>query len=294
MEVVSLQPDSPFESDEHHPVTVFHGEGQRVPLVFIRSWMDELVFYRTLARELGPDQPIYTVAPPTGARVEDFPQSVGEWADWILRRIDAIHGPVILGGFSFGGVLALELARVISAAPSASLSPRGLLFLDTSLPRRHVKTEKSWMRRLANHLNAMADQDMAERREYLKQRYARRQRRIARKASNLSASDAAGQTVVTSTGQKMPLLTRAIWVSYLKYRAPEITLPTAVFWTRESARRAGDSALGWAPHLQGSYCVDPVPGEHFTFMGEGNVGRLAGMLNARIAFLLGEASTDRG
>ncbi len=90
-----------------------HLEGRRTPVLLVRSWTGEVPGIRLLAGHLGPERPIYAVGPPSGKQKSDFPSTVDAWVDFCLKRCPKLvtDTPVILGGYSFGGVLALEVAR---------------------------------------------------------------------------------------------------------------------------------------------------------------------------------------
>jgi thioesterase domain-containing protein len=68
--------------------------------------------YRELARRLGGEQPFYGIqaAGLAGGRaVDDLPAMAAQYA----TAVEAVapHGPYLLGGWSFGGVVAFEMAR---------------------------------------------------------------------------------------------------------------------------------------------------------------------------------------
>ena len=94
-------------------------EERRRPWIVIRSWSDELRHYRNLVRHLDPEQPVITLGPPQGEKKRDFPRTVDRWTEDCLARLAGASAPepLRLGGWSFGGVLALETARKLEATP---------------------------------------------------------------------------------------------------------------------------------------------------------------------------------
>ena len=87
--------------------------GSKRPFFFLHGdWTGSALYYFTLARALGSDQPFYALAP---YRVDgpEVPATVEAMAAAHLKSIRAIQpeGPYFLGGFCSGGFLAYEMAR---------------------------------------------------------------------------------------------------------------------------------------------------------------------------------------
>jgi hypothetical protein len=70
-----------------------------------------------LARHLGPDQPLYGLAP-HGAFGDDIPATIEEMASDHLQRVCAVHpeGPYLLGGHCNGSLVAFEMARRLAVS----------------------------------------------------------------------------------------------------------------------------------------------------------------------------------
>jgi len=95
--------------------------GTRPPLFCVHEHHGHLFCYRDLARHLGPDQPVYGLAPRSldglhapHARIEDM-------AAEYIEAIRAVQpaGSYRLAGYCFGGTVALEMARQLRAAGQA-------------------------------------------------------------------------------------------------------------------------------------------------------------------------------
>jgi amino acid adenylation domain-containing protein len=127
------------------------GMGQ--PLFCVHPLGGHVLTYRDLARRLGPDVPVYGLqAAGLDGRRPPL-SSVEDMAEHYLAEIRQVqrHGPYALGGFSFGGLVAFEMARRLTArGEGVSL----LALLDTQFPEgarspfvRHM-AGSAWFRRL--------------------------------------------------------------------------------------------------------------------------------------------------
>ena len=99
------------------PLVTLRETGARPPLFFIHGDLNGGGFYcGRLARALDPDQPFYALAPLHG-RGGRLPVSIEEMA---TRYIDVIErtrpsGPIALGGYCHGALVAFEIARRLAA-----------------------------------------------------------------------------------------------------------------------------------------------------------------------------------
>lgn len=293
-------------------VLVYNAGGVRPPLVTIRTWSKEGEHFRVLARALGPEQPIYSIAPPDFETLDAYPRTTGEWVEQlmpIVRRLD-FQGEWLLGGWSFGGVLALELGERLAAEGQRV----GLvLMIDTRKPKARPETKPGAkmpvrLRKLGRqiveysslesrrerfaYLRARLDplRGIAKRRDRRARRAARaerKQRRAAeRQAAGRPAEAQEGLIVTRFTGERMSFLQRTIHVAYLKYVSHPTALPIALLRTRESRERSGDDpSLGWWPLARGRFSVEEIEGTHWTVFDPASIESLA----PRVESLLREA-----
>ena len=276
--------------------------GSRPPLFLIRTWRGEIAHQRALARHLGSEQPIYSIAPPRGNKPEDFPIDAHAWADLALSRLLSVShtGSYLVGGWSFGGVIALEVAeRLARKGFEVAL----VAMLDTRLPnprpkRRRGRDTRSTFHKSVKRLDRFLELGTRrERLDYLRRRAARRREKLATRWSRLwgrsaprselvplATPDVAPEDAihVTMTGRRIPQLQRAIWVAYVKYRPGGSALPVLQLRTAESELAAADTTLGWGPSLHGDLESALIPGEHFTMFEEPHVTVLAQRLAAAL------------
>jgi amino acid adenylation domain-containing protein len=99
------------------PIVAVQTSGGEPPFFFLHGdYLSGGFFSAGLARHLGPDQPFYAV-PPCGADGQAVPASYQEMARWHLDAILSVspRGPYRLGGLCNGGLVAFEVARLLSA-----------------------------------------------------------------------------------------------------------------------------------------------------------------------------------
>ncbi|MBW8873685.1 MAG: hypothetical protein JF614_01860 [Acidobacteria bacterium] len=104
------------------PLVPIQPLGARTPLFFVHALGGEVLGYYQLARQLGTDQPVYGLqARPLDGKAgqAEAPQVTIEQA--AAEYVDAVRsfqpvGPYLLAGYSFGGVVAFEMARQLNRA----------------------------------------------------------------------------------------------------------------------------------------------------------------------------------
>jgi amino acid adenylation domain-containing protein len=105
-------------ADVRLPVVALQREGRVRPLFLVHAGGGHLVCYHHLAHALAPDQPLYGLQArglDDGGEPLRGVQAMAEYYLEGLRRARP-EGPYRLGGWSYGGVVALEMARMIHAA----------------------------------------------------------------------------------------------------------------------------------------------------------------------------------
>jgi thioesterase domain-containing protein len=96
---------------EHPRVTPIQSRGSDPRIYLIHDLLGDVDCYRALASALGPDQPVYALRS-FSSDLQGF-HSIEKMATSYLTDLRAFDptGPYILGGFSFGGAVAFEMAR---------------------------------------------------------------------------------------------------------------------------------------------------------------------------------------
>jgi amino acid adenylation domain-containing protein len=93
-------------------------QGRRAPLFFVSGWGGALLTFASLARELGPDQPLYVLDTAAFDAQEIRDATLPEIAARMVADLRAVcpSGPYRLCGFSLGGKFVHEIARQLIAA----------------------------------------------------------------------------------------------------------------------------------------------------------------------------------
>jgi thioesterase domain-containing protein len=124
---------APAPADEKGTTLVaLRSSGDRIPFFCVPGGNGPGFNFRTLARLLGEDQPFYAfhVLTETG---EPTPDTIEEWAEGFVAELRRVQpaGPYRLGGHSFGGTVAWEMAsRLLAAGERVEV----LALLDTFAP----------------------------------------------------------------------------------------------------------------------------------------------------------------
>ena len=110
----ALQKPGAFQSQS--PIVALQTQGSGMPFFCIHPGSGNILCYSHLVHHLGSDQPFYAIHD-LDIHEDVFPEvSIEEMAERYLKAIRAIQpiGPYALGGFSFGGIVAFEMAQQLS------------------------------------------------------------------------------------------------------------------------------------------------------------------------------------
>jgi amino acid adenylation domain-containing protein/non-ribosomal peptide synthase protein (TIGR01720 family) len=126
-----------FETLPHSPLVPIQPLGTKRPLFFVHVGSGQVLCYLELARYLGTDQPFYGLQDNYPYEENDNDSvadiSIEEMAAYYIDSLRAVQpeGPYIFGGWSFGGVVAYEMAmQLMQRGEEVPL----LILLDTVAP----------------------------------------------------------------------------------------------------------------------------------------------------------------
>ncbi|HEU4561929.1 MAG TPA: non-ribosomal peptide synthetase, partial [Longimicrobium sp.] len=103
------------------PLVALQTFGERPPLFVAHPAGGHVVCYRDLAVLLATEQPVYALQPRGVQDGQEPIRSIEVMAAYYVEAVRGLHpdGPYRLGGWSFGGVVAWEMARQLEAAGAA-------------------------------------------------------------------------------------------------------------------------------------------------------------------------------
>jgi amino acid adenylation domain-containing protein len=127
-------------------LVAIQAEGSRLPFFCVHGVGGNVVGFRDLARHLGPDQPFYALQPEGLDGKRPCLTSVAEMAERYIREIRRVQpeGPYRIGGYSFGGLVAYEMAQQLRAQEQEV----GLLALFDTYPGK-MESRTSQLRNLS-------------------------------------------------------------------------------------------------------------------------------------------------
>jgi thioesterase domain-containing protein/acyl carrier protein len=254
--------------------------GTRVPLFCFHAVGGDVLFYQQLAKALGNDQPFYAFQSPLITRVDMLEISIEEMAATYVKEMREFYpqGPYLVGGASYGGVIAFEMARQLDAQ---GVKPALLVLFDSAIRGHEQRVER-------------IDRLRTFWRNFRKEGAAYLARKSAVKGRYWSAllSDSFRRTACACyriAGRPLPLplhyfhVEEAHWRASSKYTyrpySGKITLMRAVDRGPEVLGKREDSTLGWGP-IAGELEIHDVPTAHMHILFAPNVEGFARMLKA--------------
>ncbi len=262
----------PSEPPLPNRILVLEGEGDRVPIFCFSTTEQDAYQFRHLSRWLGPEQPFTVVCPPhpvQGGRL----LAVEDIARQSVTSIRALrpHGPYVIGGHCYGGVVAFETARqLIAEGESIAL----LALFDTPTPG-YPRIAAAWKRyplaageMLTAWLRGRNPVTLHEIGAHIRVLTG-----IATKGVRLPAPGA-----VTSLDTRPEAWHRALMHAY---RPRLLAVPIAHFvgaGVNVSARILSDPRLGWRDFAGAGIEIRSVAGDHVSIFSETNASELAAEL----------------
>jgi thioesterase domain-containing protein/acyl carrier protein len=253
----------------------------------------DVLAYRGLALAMGTDQPFYALY---SQGQEGGPQGRDQIVELAARYVNEIrgvqpHGPYYLGGYSFGGKIAYEMARQLVARGE----PVGLMaFLEVYGPGYLTPYIPTWLfnrvrnlRRLevsladllpwaVMHWRNLRMGTPSDRATYIRTRLSGRIRQLQRVRLRSRHHRRAEPADSLGSATRSP--------KYPAYDPGEYDGRVALF--RAEKQPLGirpDPAMGWGPFLNGDVEIHSVPGFHDSILFGPRVKRLASMLNECLA-----------
>ncbi|WP_158625188.1 thioesterase domain-containing protein [Corallococcus terminator] len=143
------------------PVVALNAEGDRVPFFCVAPAGGSPLCYLELARALGPDQPFYGFQSQGLLDGKPMLSSVEDMVTLNLQGLRTVQpeGPYLLGGWSFGGIVAFEMARRLEAEGQKvallALLDGGVVHSDKPLKLHRPRDLALWLMILGNYVSKL-------------------------------------------------------------------------------------------------------------------------------------------
>ncbi len=249
------------------------------PPILIAHGLSGTVQVSNLARSIQTPYPIYGIQA-LGVDGADEPlDRIEHMATYYLRGLEELcpEGPYILIGYSFGGLVALEMAqRLREEGKQIPL----LVMLDAYPHSRFLRLPTRlnlYVRRLRTHFRDMSRMAPRAALSYLKDRIANRLRLAKIVDESESCLDAGRFSISDPTLRQVK---EKAYVAYSNYR-PRYYAGKVAFVTSETKTFFPTDPTAVWKHLTAGLEIDAVPGDHLNIIGS-EVASLAALLTRYI------------
>jgi amino acid adenylation domain-containing protein len=252
-------------------------QGNKPPLFCVHPLGGNVFDYFALSQHLGSDQPFYGLQS-LGLDGQEKPlQRVEDMASYYIQEIRAMQptGPYFLSGYSFGAMIAFEMAQqLLEQGQSIGL----LAFLDGSSPLA-TTTRPSFLKTLGIHAGNLWQLSLPERITYIKHRLDYRQNNANLRdmlISQWSTSEGFSQHLIDLLDCNIQAMDDYVAKPY----AGDAVLFRSHIQSMESAL---DPDLSWASIIAGDLDIQAIPGAHFSLLKEPNVQVLSEKLKSYLS-----------
>jgi len=273
------------------PLVPIQPKGDRPPFFCVHGLGGGIMGYLPLARYLGSSQPFYGLQA-YGTEAEQAPDhTIEAMAERYVTAVRAAQpeGPYRVGGYSYGAVVAYEMARQLADAGQRVAL---LAVFDQPAPTPdyyRVRLNGQFLRGLARNLPVWT-------RDYLsvgaRQQWGRIVRqarvRLRREAPPIASDDDLDLRDFVDDVRVIPAEQRAIMrtelAAWFKYKPlPYPGAVTIIRTPREPLWCSYDPALGWHALAKGGVEIHLIPGAHRNLTSEPHVAALARELEEALA-----------
>ena len=243
------------------PLVPLQTGGRKPIFFFVHGLGGTVMRFHELAQHMVPDQPFFCFQAQGMDGKLPCLNSVEDMASLYLEHLRAAQpeGPYFLGGYSFGGLVALEMARRLV---SAQEEVRALTLVDTYLP-----TPTKGQSLLGKFFALSREQKLA----YLKKRSTRYARGIKRRIDAISLP------------QSIKDVREGCAVAEQKYQPQVYSGRVVLFRASEKALRGlDDPQEGWRKYAADGVEVHEIDGDHGNILNEPQVKQLAAEIRSRL------------
>ena len=251
---------SALNSGEADPLVVIpiQPKGALPPLYAVHVLGDNGSFFRPLAAELGPNQPLFGLT--VGHISEDTPTTIEDIAAFYLHQITRHHptGPLALIAVSSGSYATMELAQQLLAAGRDVFA---LILLDAEGPGGRARV--SWPKRILAHIQNLRSFGWPYIKKIRAGRIRERKLKIATARLQKRANDKDSVTAqdILNVADFVAANKCAIEAYHIQPYPRRLTIYRAGH-DRFDSPDAIRSGLGWSSVAAGGFDILDVPGDH--------------------------------
>ena len=265
------------------PLVGIHLGGSRRPFFCVHAVGGGVLGYAGLSRRLGPDQPFYGLEHPGLDGESESHARIEEMATDYLAALRAVQpeDPYLLGGWSFGGIIAFEMAQQLEAQ-GQKVALLALMDASALAPEQSsaAAIEGTALLALARDFGFDVDDDT-----FLSDHLSR----LAPDEQLTYIFERVRATHLAPPDVELAQLRRHLYVLQTNLRARQSYRPqnypgliTLLLASERSGVVPQDPTLGWGKLATGGIEVQPVPGNHYTILREPHVQVLAERLRAAL------------
>ena len=237
-------------------------QGHRPPFFCVHGLGGAVLRFKDLARHMAPDQPFYGIQPQGIDGGASLLRSVEEMASRYITEMRNVQGegPYYIGGYSFGGLVAFEMARQLDQG-GEEVAFLGLLDTYPGRPKSSAVL-------LSTLLGMPREQQIA----YVTRKITKYRRGFKRRWDALFLPKALKETREVLAQAEMAYQPKTYSGSASWLRASEKAL-----------RGADDPANDWSRWIQGGVEIVEIDGDHGSIMNEPMVAVFAAKLKGCLA-----------
>jgi len=268
-------------NEKGHLVALSEGNSE-TPLFCVHGGDGGVIFYRSLAELMPRNFPLHAIESlALSSNAPITPASVEETSEAYVRLLLATHpgGPFRLAGYSYGGVVAHEMACILE---EQGHRVEFLGLFDTHNPAAPSKRYS-----LPGRFNAFWQQQqdlpLPARLERLRERIAEGIATNRRVKAELAAAFSSGPAEAHSDLRRVQVREEN-WRAMQAYRPRVFKGRVTLFKAMTASDKVEwPSDYGWTAFAGDGLEIVPVPGQHLTLFDHENVGALAEALSAQFA-----------
>lgn len=262
-----------------HTLVPIQPNGSRIPFFCVHGVGGGVLNYQAIAQALGPDQPFYAFRSLLLTCEAIRETSIQELASAYIKEMRSFfpQGPYLIGGGSFGGIVAFEMAQQLY---TQGAEPTLLILFDASAPgsvQSVGTTEKlrGFWQRFRDQGTPYLVRKVALKGDHWRQQLVKRSRDVASHYYRLSGLDL---PVRLRYYQVQEAHSRTMARYKIRRYPGKITLMRAVergYLGMELLGIREDPMLGWGALAGGGVEIHDVPGEHGNVLNEPHVRTVA-------------------